>query len=432
MTSPQVTTAGYHSPIVGDPERFEVTAGDVSQSTMGVDRSRQGRMPKVAFPRPLLWRIEENLLLKLAVNRLQQEDMEQQQQRHPLPEDDGGTSVGDCSSVNEWEMALFAPLGNDHHHHPAHISVSFSAETCVRKKAEIEDHQTCSISTSYAKSVGDLTAGTEAESHLVSAADTTAQHGDSDDHLESDSDLLPELVQVEWEDPLDLLSCPRILTPSMMQFLHDNGIPESLQGNRWERSFAIGRDGDSFVSFLDRCAQYRQTLLVVQTTEGQILGGFATQTWEGQEGFGKRNAYYGNGQSFLFRMKPVINQNPLSSCAESTDDIEIFKWTGTNDYCQICDVDEAKIAMGGGGDFGIIVEDCFGRGQTGYCGTYGNPPLIPTGFFEIAALEVYGLVPLVQSFHSTSSTISSICREVHSVMVMMNDESTLVDGRARN
>ena len=253
MTSPQVTTAGYHSPIVGDPERFEVTAGDVSQSTMGVDRSRQGRMPKVAFPRPLLWRIEENLLLKLAVNRLQQEDMEQQQQRHPLPEDDGGTSVGDCSSVNEWEMALFAPLGNDHHHHPAHISVSFSAETCVRKKAEIEDHQTCSISTSYAKSVGDLTAGT--------------------DHLKSDSDLLPELVQVEWEDPLGLLSCPQILTPSMMQFLHDNGIPESLQGNRWERSFAIGRDGDSFVSFLDRCAQYRQTLLVVQTTEGQILGG---------------------------------------------------------------------------------------------------------------------------------------------------------------
>ncbi|KAL7580988.1 hypothetical protein ACA910_005801 [Epithemia clementina (nom. ined.)] len=396
------------------PERFSMSGEDVSFSRKDFavwqhqhgpvsDRARYGRRRRTAFPRPLLWRIEENILLKLAVKRLQQEESEQQQRQL---DESSVHNVDDSMSVSDWEITLFAPLAQEpttffgveiHNHHSGMAA---------------DDHASIVLgSHNQTKSLGELTAATEADSHMTGAdAESHAAINDSD--YSRDPDFQP--VHVEWEDPLDLISCPRILSQALMQYLNDNGIPESLQGNRWERCFAIGRDGDSFVSFLDRCAPYRQTLLVVQTTEGHVLGGFAMQTWEGQEGFGKRNCYYGTGQSFLFSITPEDMTHPTGSKAQ------IYKWTGTNDYCQICDVESAKIAMGGGGDFGIIVEDCFLRGQTGFCGTYDNPPLTADGFFEVAALEVYGLVPLFQSFHSTSSTISSICREVQAILKDQN------------
>ena len=49
--------------------------------------------------------------------------------------------------------------------------------------------------------------------------------------------------------------------------------------------------------------------------------------------------------------------------------------------------------MGGEGDFGLIVQDKFAIGETGRSMTYRNPPLVSGGHFEIAALEVYGIVP---------------------------------------
>ena len=417
------------SPLCASPDRFAFTGKEVTfarSNEPNVDppnsihplnaseRSWHGRWGKISFPRTLLWRIEENLLLKQAVKRLKNEEDEQQYQR----QSDDHSVAEDSVSVNDWEMALFSPLGHEQPPAPFRVEIQPPVDRVAvsfvkdQRREENDDHP-CYTS-NQTKSVEESTAVTEAETHVIS----------NDPDLHADPDYQP--VQVEWEEPSDLQSCPRILTHEMMQFLHDNGFPETLQGNRWDRCFAIGRDGDSFVSFLDRCQPFRHTLLVVQTTEGEILGGFATQTWEGQEGYGKRHAYYGTGQSFLFSFNSVTSrgtsncESPTSHSSSTTKEKQIYKWTGTNDYCQICDVEEAKIAMGGGGDFGIIVEDCFSRGQTGFCGTYGNPPLISSGFFEVAALEVYGLVPLFQSFHSTSSTISSICREVNT---LMNEEN---------
>ena len=74
-----------------------------------------------------------------------------------------------------------------------------------------------------------------------------------------------------------------------------------------------------------------------------------------------------------------------------------------NDYFQVViagddDASNKIIAMGGVGDFGIILQaDDFARGQTGPCRTYNNPPLCPDNVFEIAALEVYGLQPMLWS-----------------------------------
>lgn len=361
------------------------------------------RLVRTKFPSSLLARIEGNVVLKLAVHRLQQEELEQQQQQqqkqqpqqqqerqeqqhYHRPLDDRSTLTVDSIGgiANDWEMALFAPLAHEQ-------------STVFGRVVEIPHHQHSSDKATV------LPASPSSNPILMSHSDVL----DCDQRWEED---FPP-VQLELEDPLSLLSCPRILSQATFQYLQDHGIPETLRGNRWERCFAIGRDGDSFVSFLDKCAPFRHTLLVIQTSEGEILGGFVTQTWQGQEGYGKRNSYYGTGQSFVFscRGNPETTQTTTGRAPET----QIFKWTGLNDYCQICDVEKAQIAMGGGGNnFGIVVEDCFSRGQTGFCETYGNPPLTSHGFFQVAAMEVYGLVPFFNSFNSSSSTMSSISREV--------------------
>lgn len=203
----------------------------------------------------------------------------------------------------------------------------------------------------------------------------------------------------------EVADCPRILTAAMRQQLHES-LPESYQLCKWERCFAIGLHGDSYCSLLERCAPYARSFLVVQTTEGHVLGGFATRRWQ-QQASG-RQAYFGTGQSFLFA------SHPRKMTGDDTDaehqPLQIFPWTGANDFCQICEPD--RLAMGGGTDFGFIVQDHMGRGRTGASQTFGNPPLAPTDSFEIAAMEVYGLLSWGDSL--SSSPGSSTHQSTHS------------------
>jgi hypothetical protein len=254
-------------------------------------------------------------------------------------------------------------------------------------------------------------------SHEETASGSERAEDEDDEKEDKPQTAYP--VELQWEDSSDLLSCPRILTSSMMQQIHDEGLPESLQLNKWERCFAIGRDGDCFLTLLDYCAPYTQSLVCIRTTRGHVLGGFVSHPWRQQEGYGKRQSYYGSsgGLSFLFCSHPgraaaAANGSSSIPAPDMTKELQIYKWTGSNDYCQICNVDEAQLAMGGHGDFGLIVEDNFWHGQTGHCSTFNNPLLIPNdddndnggaGFFEVEAFEIYGLVPYIQSFAAVPS-----------------------------
>lgn len=207
-------------------------------------------------------------------------------------------------------------------------------------------------------------------------------------------DIVPESLE-------DLRDCPRILTVPSMYAIREQ-LPDSLKGSSWNRCFAIGRDGDSFVTFLDCCSYFNQSLVVIRTMQGHILGGFVSRTWKVQAA--DRHSYYGTGQSFLFCSHPdeaymlrgTTNENTSNTTAQlCSDDIPLrfYHWSGVNDYCQICDTDRQILCMGGEGDFGWIVKENFERGQTGHCRTYNNPPLCHTWTFDIADFEVYGLQP---------------------------------------
>lgn len=209
-------------------------------------------------------------------------------------------------------------------------------------------------------------------------------------------------------EPLEqLTSNPRLLTQTMFQQLMDEGIPECLHMHEWVRIFSIDRDGDSFQTMLNHCAAYQYTILVVKTTTGHILGGFASDPWKEQDGFHERHSYYGTGLSFLFANHPLLDSK-LDTERDESKELMIFKWTGDNDFCQICDLDKKTVAMGGSGAFGWILKDDFYVGSTDRCGTFGNPPLTPDkdGTFYVESMEIYGLVPYGGMFSPKASPTS--------------------------
>ncbi|CAB9519231.1 Oxidation resistance protein 1 [Seminavis robusta] len=233
--------------------------------------------------------------------------------------------------------------------------------------------------------------------------------------VEEEEKKQDEVVPVQILPELGCLATnPRLLSYAMFQQLVTDGVPECLHMNAWERVYSIGRDGDSFRTLLDKCAPYRQSILVVQTTSGYLLGGFVSDAWQEQDGYHQRHSYYGNGVSFLFASHPATTGGVTSNNNNHDDNedkpLTIYPWTGSNDFCQICDREKSVIAMGGAGAFGFILEDDFFRGSTDTCGTFGNPPLTldKDGIFTVAAMEIYGLVPLFANPYNHSSPRSTI------------------------
>lgn len=238
-----------------------------------------------------------------------------------------------------------------------------------------------------------------------------------------------EPVSLVEEDADVLRSSPRLLNEFQMRQIRDEGLHSTAQIMRWHRSYSLSRDGDSFRTMMEKCGGYRHTIIVCRTSDGDILGGYADEAWK----LGGINSFFGGGRAFLFATRPDFsdkdtewidiksgngrskqtnvaskgrskdtnvdyrgsNVNEPEGQADCEDDprIYIFPWTGTNTYSQVCSVESEKLAMGGGGSFGFIVQEHFSKGSTGPCATFNNPRLIrdPSGCFEIVDLEVYGL-----------------------------------------
>lgn len=200
---------------------------------------------------------------------------------------------------------------------------------------------------------------------LIFRTETPAEHDSvNDDHGQ---------VHVVPDDP----TIPRLLSEGIMTQLA-KAMPFTLHGRSWKRLFSISRDGDSFGTFMDSVKRNDYTVIVVQTTRGEIIGGFADAAWDCRTIEG---CFYGAGTSFLFSL---IQSN------DHPDPFQIYRWRGVNDYSQMCR--QGCIGMGGGGgSFGLCVQDDFTKGSSGACETYGNSgPLTSSQCFDVLNFEVYG------------------------------------------
>jgi TLD len=239
----------------------------------------------------------------------------------------------------------------------------------------------------------------------------------TNDAWEEDEEFDTPRIHVVSEDPSDSTEeiPPFLLSMSIMKEMVQTAMPATLWGRSWIRIFSISRDGDSFGTFLHRVQSYVPTLLVIQTTKGEIVGGFADSPWECRpENMKYRSSSNASGDSFvgmtgasfLFSLVPMTSQMgngknprqaPLKQATISDPIMRIYRWQGVNNYNQICRHREGSIGMGGGGGcFGLFLQDEFSKGTSGACDTYGNPgPLTSTTCFDVLNFEVYGFADRV-------------------------------------
>ncbi|KAI6134446.1 TLD-domain-containing protein [Pisolithus thermaeus] len=167
----------------------------------------------------------------------------------------------------------------------------------------------------------------------------------------------------------------------------------------WTLLYSIDQHGISLNTLYSRCEPRIPSkaepnppsgaLLVVKDSFDGVFG-----AWIGEGIVKGQSGFYGSGEAFLWRY-----------CIDTSPPLEVYKWSGKNDYVVLCDPD--FISFGGGdGHYGLYIDSSLLEGSSAPCPTFDNPVLCPrpssqmgasTGKkdvpFECVGLEVWGIGP---------------------------------------
>ncbi|XP_025837482.1 TBC1 domain family member 24 isoform X1 [Agrilus planipennis] len=142
--------------------------------------------------------------------------------------------------------------------------------------------------------------------------------------------------------------------------------------------------GCSLTTFFVRVEQHEPTLLMIKTCNNEVFGAYCSTKW-GERNLkdtqGQRQAYFGTGETFLFSLYPERSKYPWVGIDGDKVDhgAELFMAA-----------DNKMITIGGGEGQAIWLDENIRYGKTDRCSTFNNPPLCPSGDFEVRVLEVYG------------------------------------------
>lgn len=203
----------------------------------------------------------------------------------------------------------------------------------------------------------------------------------------------------------DEASTPHVLSPPLMDSLR-NFFPYSLSESNFWMKFSLLRDGASFHSLLQNIRGATYTVIAVETVDGEVFGSFTAEPWR------KNWKYFGNGESFLWRMRQSRNTPcfDIFDQAKMESELDVYPWAGGNDFIQLCTHDKIAVGGGSGGDekknddassteygFGLAIEKDLLYGTSTSCATFSSPPLSQEhrdgSPFEIVNLEVWALTP---------------------------------------
>ncbi|KAI0027603.1 TLD-domain-containing protein, partial [Vararia minispora EC-137] len=151
----------------------------------------------------------------------------------------------------------------------------------------------------------------------------------------------------------------------------------------WRLLYSLDQHGISLHTLYARCGAHNGgVVFVAKDGNGGIFG-----AWLGQGiHFGRGESYFGSGESFLWRVK------------RDAPGLDVFKWTGKNDYVALCE--REYIAFGGGdGTYGLYLDESLFDGSSAPCPTFENEVLcVPSGHrmgrtegFECVGVEVWGV-----------------------------------------
>ena len=110
-------------------------------------------------------------------------------------------------------------------------------------------------------------------------------------------------------------------------------------------------------------------LVLVLDDGGRLFGAFASEALRCER------HYFGTGESFLYEAHPTLR---------------VYPWSGANPHFLLAFPD--SIAFGGGGQFGLWLDEAFEYGSSGRSSTFGNEPLAGSVEFKCIKVEVWGFV----------------------------------------
>lgn len=215
---------------------------------------------------------------------------------------------------------------------------------------------------------------------------------------------------------------PHVLSPPLMESLQQF-LPPVVAEQNWWLKYSLVRDGASIVSLLRHIRGATNTVIAIETVDGEVFGSFTSSPWR------KNWNYYGNGECFLWRMRRTRSdkdlQHSIIDQAKLESELDVYSWTGRNELVQYCTHD--MIAIGGGalsdtdivpsvtdeerdspektpafantaqGGFGLAIDSDLFRATSTSCATFQNPPLSHAHAdgspFEILNIEVWTFTP---------------------------------------
>ena len=277
----------------------------------------------------------------------------------------------------------------------------------------------------YANDYG-FAAKDEETSTLVSNSPTSStdkrQENITEVNSDDDADLHDFKILGTGAD--DLSAQPHVLSPPLMDSLL-NFLPNSLRYENFWLKYSLVRDGSSIDTFRRYTRASMNSILAVQTVNGDVFGCFTTSPWE-NEG----NEFNGNGESFVWKMRynrRSSNCQSLYDQAHLESEINVFPNAGISDVLQLCT--NTLVALGGSDanrvspqgfsfdqyqqltfeineakgkpiknvdtGFAIALYDDLSRGTTNPCPTYCSPSLLSDGGdrFDVTNVELWSFTP---------------------------------------
>ncbi|XP_071957480.1 MTOR-associated protein MEAK7-like [Antedon mediterranea] len=184
------------------------------------------------------------------------------------------------------------------------------------------------------------------------------------------SPLLPQLVDVNWDNFTSLLSMPSIL-------LINHHLPHNLR-HIWRLVYAVDLHGASFSTLVKKISLQGPSILLVKDKEGHVFGGFASVNWKIGPSF------IGSSECFLFSLLPSM---------------AIYESTSINEHYMYLNMDQETLpnGLGMGGQFsyfGLWLDQDFGIGHSKAqprCTTYNSTQLSASEQYNVDMLEVWAV-----------------------------------------
>ncbi|CDZ97826.1 Oxidation resistance protein [Phaffia rhodozyma] len=190
-----------------------------------------------------------------------------------------------------------------------------------------------------------------------------------------------------------------ILTEEGAECLRPHLPPRLRLAGSWSLLYSLDQHGSSLGTLYGNCGKFEDerrrkdgsgaavgNVLLMRSTRGEIFGGYVG------EAIKKNVGYFGGGDCFLFKFHPFPNTVPGKE--SHLGGLEIFKWTGKNQYMCLCE--STFMSLGGGdGKYGLYLDSQMYDGISQTCPAFDNEVLCsgPDGKFECVGVEVWGLPP---------------------------------------